>query len=176
MNTIRYLSRAAVVLACCGTLIPQSALAGTPAAAVAPRAARDIALTANGSLAGAIVNPAGQPLDGAVISLRRNGQEVARGVSNRQGGFEIAGLSSGVYDLAVGQQVTQVRLWTANAAPPVALKQAVIVAGDASRAQYGPSFCGLDIISLTTLTAAVGAVVISGIVLHEVQEIKDKSP
>lgn len=175
MRIVPYLTRAAVVLACCGILIPQAAVAGGPASPVS----RDVALTPSGSLTGALLTPAGQPLEGAVISLRRDQQEIARAVSNSQGAFEVSGLSSGVYELAVGQQSVQFRAWAAHIAPASALNQAVLVVGDAARGQEycpppGGACMGLDFITLTTLTAAIGAVVISAITLSKVNDLDNK--
>ena len=167
MKMVRCLTHAAVVLACCGLLLPQAALSAGPG----DRGVHDIALTPSGSLAGMLVNPNGQPLDGAVVSVRRGETEVARAVSNKQGAFEVAGMKSGVYDIAVGQQVASVRAWSSNIAPPGAREQAVIVVGDASRGQFAS---GLDFITLVTVASAVGAVTLSAITLAKVNDVEDK--
>lgn len=178
MNMVRCLTRAAVVLACCGILIPQGVQAAGPSQA----AARDVALNQTGSLQGVLLDSAGHPLEGAVVSVRQAGQEVGRAVSVANGSFEVAGLSSGAYQVAVGQQAADIRVWSQEIAPPTAQSQALLVVGNATRGQeYCPpaaaphhGFFGLDFITLTTLTAAVGAVVISAITLSKVNDIDDR--
>ena len=177
MNLVRCLTRAAVVLACCGLLFPQGLQAAGPAAAKA----HDVALTQAGALNGVLVNSAGQPVAGAVVSVRQGGKEVGRAVSAANGSFALAGLSNGAYQVAVGQQAANVRTWSQEIAPPTARSQAVLVVGSATRGQeYCPpaaapaGFFGLDCITLTTLTAAVGAVVISAITLSKVNDIDDR--
>lgn len=167
MKLVRCLTHAAVVLACCGLLMPQHAVAATPKAKAIP----DIALTANGSLTGHLVNPEGQPLDGAVVTIRHGGQEVAKAVSNAQGAFSVNGLSNGIYEVAVGQQSVPVRVWSAAAAPPTALTQAVIVVGGAAR---GQTLMGLDIITLWTLAASTGALVLSAVNQSDLNKLNKK--
>lgn len=170
MNIVRCLTRAAVVLACCGMLMPR-----VGNAAPVGKSSRDIALTANGSLSGQVLTTEGQPLDGAVIVINRGGKEVHRAVSRADGAFAVAGLGSGLYELQVGQQAIPVRLWTTDAAPPTALDQAIIVVGDGVRGEYcPPSLCGLDIITLWTLVASTGALVLSAINQSDLNDIEDK--
>jgi len=164
-------ARAACVLAVCGMLVPAGIQAAPPAKA---KPAKDVALSGNGSLTGALVTPEGQPLDGAVVSIRQGGKEVTQAVSDAKGTFQVAGLNNGVYELAVGQQVTSVRTWPANIAPPSATPQAVLVVGNASRAQYGSGMTGLDLVGLTTLGASVTAAVLSGVALSQINDVDNK--
>ncbi|WP_437204846.1 carboxypeptidase-like regulatory domain-containing protein [Planctomicrobium sp. SH664] len=178
MKLVRSLSRAACVLSVCGMLVPNAVIAAPAAPAKAAVAAKDVSLAPNGGLVGVLVNPTGQPVDGAVISVRRGGKEVAQTVSSAQGTFEVAGLSSGVYEVAVGQNANQIRVWPSNVAPPSASKQPVFVVGNATRGQYGTGLSGIDFISLTTLGASVTAAVLAGITLGKVNDVEDelKSP
>ena len=170
MNVFRCLTRAAVVLACCGLIMPQAAFAAPPA-----KASNDVALAANGTLTGVLLTKEGKPLDGAVVSVRRGGKEMGTAVSTTRGNFAVAGLSSGVYDVVVGEKVIPVRAWTAEVAPPNARAEALIVVGHVAR---GQEMMGMDIITLWTLTASTGALILAAINQADLNDIKDdlKSP
>lgn len=176
MKMLHRAMHAAVVLACCGLLAPSGAVAAAPQAA-AP--SRDVTLTGSGSLRGLVVNAEGRPLDGATIAILRNGEEVGRTVSRVDGSFEIVGMRGGVHEMAVAQQTVGVRLWTADAAPPAARDHAVLVVGNAVRGQdfvgdgFGPPL-GLDIITLWTVGASTGALVLTAINQADLNDIQDK--
>ncbi|MCA8998313.1 MAG: carboxypeptidase regulatory-like domain-containing protein [Planctomycetaceae bacterium] len=170
MNIVRCLTRAAVVLACCGILMPRVACA-----APVGKPNNDVALTANGALTGVLVTAEGQALDGATVLVRRGGQDVAKTVTNANGAFSFTGLGSGLYELQVGQQATLVRAWTPEVAPPTAKQHAVIVVGDAVRGEYcPPTLGGLDIITLWTLTASTGALILAAINQSDLNDIQDQ--
>jgi hypothetical protein len=167
MKMLQCLTHAAVVLACCGILMPQAAVAAGPPA----KPSNDVALTSDGTFTGRVLNSEGQPLDGAVVSIRQSGQEVARVVSTAEGTFSVAGLSSGVYEVAVGPQVAPVRVWPAEAAPPNAHSQALMVVGNAAR---GQSLVGLDIITLWTLGASTGALILAALNQSDLNSLDKK--
>lgn len=170
MNIVRCLTRAAVVLACCGMLMPR-----VGNAAPVGNSSRDISLTANGTLSGQVLTTEGLPLDGAVVVIHHGGKEVSRAVSRTDGAFAVAGLGSGLYELRVGQQAVPVRVWAPEAAPPTARDQAVIVVGDGVRGAYcPPTLGGLDIITLWTLVASTGALILSAINQSDLNDIEDK--
>lgn len=169
MKMVRCLTRAAVVLALCGMVTPPAAFADAP-----PAVTSDVALSPSGALAGVLVTPEGNPLDGAQLVMRRGDVEVARTATLKDGTFTVNGLSTGVYDLDVGEQTVQIRAWAANVAPPHARSQAVIPVGNAKRGQYGPSVMGLDIITIATLGGAVTGAVLGGISLSKINSIEDK--
>ncbi|MCA9081294.1 MAG: carboxypeptidase regulatory-like domain-containing protein [Planctomycetaceae bacterium] len=184
MKLLRNVTHAAVVLACCGLLMPQGAIAGPPAAA---KSHRDITLSATGMMSGNVVNSQGQPLDGAIVSVQRGGQELAKTVSDAQGNFRVAGMKSGVYEVAVGQQVVPVRCWTAEIAPPASQTQATFVVGPTVRGQEyvdggycPPDYCppggmmGLDLITLWTVGASTGALVLTAINQADLNKIQKK--
>lgn len=167
MKMLRTLTHAAVVLACCGILMPQAAVAaGSPA-----KPTNDVVLTGDGTFNGQVLTSEGRPLDGAVVSIRQGGQEVARAVSTAEGRFSVAGLSTGVYEVAVGPQAAPVRVWPAESAPPTARSQAIMVVGDAARAQ---SLVGLDIITLWTLGASTGALILAAINQSDLNSLDKK--
>lgn len=167
MKPSRLLLHAAVVLACSGLLLPQSVLAAGPDSQVY----RDVTLGAGESLSGNLVPPEGRPLDGAMVTLRQGKQVIATNVSDRNGTFAFSGVSSGVYEMVVGQQLVPVRVWPSSAAPPASVDQTVIVVGPTAR---GQGTAVLDIITITTVVASTGALVLSAINTSELSKLHDK--
>jgi len=181
MKMLKTLTHAAAVLAVCGMLVPQAAFA----APQQTKKSHDVALSGNGVLTGVLINAAGQPMDGAVVTIRQGDREIAKGVSNKQGTFQVANLSNGAYDIITGGKVIPVRAWSAQIAPPTARSQAVIVVGNAARGQeycppeYGGGggygdVMGLDIITLWTLTASTGALILAAINQSDLNDLEDK--
>lgn len=168
MKVIRSLAHAAVILACVGMITPRAAFSAGPA----PKISHDVCLSAGGAFSGVIVNAEGRPLDGAVVSVRQNGKEISKTVTTAQGAFSINGLGGGVYEVAVGPQVIPVRAWTVESAPPSAQEQAVIVIGNATRGQG--TIMGLDLITLWTLTASTGALVLAAVNQSDLNDVEDK--
>lgn len=172
MKMLRKAMHAAVVLACCGLLAPPGAFAAAPTTAPT---SRDITLTTTGSLRGSVLNGEGRPLDGAQVTVHRNGQEVARTVSRVDGSFEIAGMKNGVHELSVGQKVTAVRFWSSEIAPPASRDEAVLVVDNGVRGQdfMGP-LPGLDLITLWTVGASTGALVLTIVNQADLNDIQKK--
>lgn len=169
MLKLRSLTHAAVLLACVGLVVPRGAFAAGPAT---PPASNDVALSGNGTLSGVVVTSEGQPLDGAVVTVLQGERVVGRTTSNAHGVFALGGLSNGVYQVGVGQQVSTIRAWSASVAPPSARAQALVVVGNATRAQG--ELLGLDIITLWTLTASTGALILAAINQSDLNDLNDK--
>lgn len=90
---------------------------------------RDIALRSDGILAGIYVTKNGAPVRNGEVQLLQSGKSVITMRSNDNGEFIVRGLRGGLYQVATKEGIGQVRLWTANAAPPSARKGLVLVAG-----------------------------------------------
>ena len=95
----------------------------------------DVALDGHARANGQVVTSAGSPLSSATVVLQRDGCEVARTITNKSGGFTIAGLNGGLYQLTAvaasgntGQAVF--RFWSYQAAPPSAERQVQLVVSD----------------------------------------------
>lgn len=94
-----------------------------PAAADQPMATLQAARTVHaelvgGVLAGTLRDSRGQVIDGALIVARRDGQEVARTVTARDGRYRLVGLTSGRYDVTAGRTVVAYQVWERAIAPP----------------------------------------------------------
>lgn len=168
MKACRKLAHAAIVLACVGMIVPNGAMAAGPA----KTGVADVALATDGRLVGQVVSAEGRAIDGAVVTVRRSGHELVQAVTDKSGQFAVSGLDAGVYEVAVGQQVAAMRVWSADAAPPAARDRAVLVSGTTVRAQG--EFLGLDVITLWTVGAATGALIFSAINNSDIDDINDK--
>jgi len=169
-----------------GVAAPQCLLhAGEkPAAAkkAAPKVA-DVTLTQNGALAGAVVSEAGKPVDGAIVTLAKEGKPVAKTSTNAQGKFALASVKSGTYELKAGQTTRLVRLWNSDVAPPASAPKATLVVDSTVRAQNGyadpnadPYYeaGGLDFLSIATIGVATGGLAVGIVNQADLNDIKDK--
>lgn len=175
MKKLRMVNFAAASLACLGMLVPC-----TPATAATPdqetpiaqaKPVTDVALGAGGTLTGQVLDEQGVVLDGAVVSVAQGKADVATAVTDQQGQFVAAGLRGGVYRIVAGQGEGTFRLWAPGTAPPSAKETATVVSGnEVARGQLG----GLDIITLTTVTASVTAAILSAVALSEINDLEDQ--
>lgn len=160
MRTDTLLTKIASIAVCFGILLSGPVMAGSKGTI------KDVELTKDGTLYGQIYTPEGRVVPNATIQLRYQGKSVAAARSNEQGRFAISGVRGGAHDVVVGAVHSPVRLWANGAAPQVAT-QGIVVAADETiiRGQDGyyesPSGFGmLDVITLATVGAAVGALVV----------------
>ena len=152
------LSLAAVV----GIVLPAQINAAEPAAAAAPLAI-DVALDAEGSLAGMVVGTHGQPAAGAPVSLSAAGVGPIRVVTDDEGRFRVTGLRGGIYQIAAGERAVAFRVWTPAAAPPGAQRRVMLVIdGGTARGQTPlPDFVRSDAFLITAVVVAAIAIPIA---------------
>src|SRR5262249_30173227 len=130
MHAMKYrrLSLSLALTAVCGLVLPPSAIqaatpstpAGASQASSSARIIHDVALGADGTLLGIVVDSQGVPLAKVPVVVRQGTMESARTVTGADGRFLVRGLRGGVYDVAAGQGSGTFRLWAANTAPPTA--------------------------------------------------------
>ncbi|RLS58271.1 MAG: carboxypeptidase regulatory-like domain-containing protein [Planctomycetota bacterium] len=181
MKFSRKLTHAVVALACIGMVVPPAAFAA-PQAAVAVQKSRDVALQSSGALTGAVLSANAKPVDGAQVVLTQNGKPVAQVISKKDGTFSMPAVKAGVYEIAVGEAKAPIRVWKSETAPAHAARKMALAAEGVIRAQDGeyygdPNggvFGGLDIITLWTVTAATGALVLGAINQSDLNDINDK--
>ena len=131
-----------VTLATAGMVLPLHALqAAEPGGAARPAAARvavlDVALDADGVLSGVVQNAQGQPEPNTVVVIGHEQGKLAQTTTDAEGRFAFQGVRGGTYRLATGTGGIVCRVWTAEAAPPVANDGAMIVTNEAlARGQY----------------------------------------
>lgn len=129
----RCLRTLAVSLACVGWILPmtpsQVRAAEHTAASPARPMVHDLKLDQRNAFQGQLLNAAGQPLVDQALTLRTNGELVAQTKTDESGLFHFGDLRGGVYQIGIADAVVTCRVWTANAAPPAAKEQMLIVAG-----------------------------------------------
>ena len=99
-------------------------------AAQVPASARatDVALSATGTLAGAVVDTRGHARGKTAVEVRRGRRLVARALTDVNGRFAIDNLPGGLYQVRVDGTETLVRAWAAGTAPRTAAKQLPVIA------------------------------------------------
>jgi hypothetical protein len=147
MRTPKFPERCALFLAGLGLLIPRSAVFAEPLD-VGQRIV-DVALDSGGVFHGRVVNAEGQPVPRADVRMARDGVPVVSTSTNDQGGFDVAALQGGVYQVQVADKSHVLRLWAAQTAPPQAVAGFTIATGPVARGQgcttsscTGPGGCG----------------------------------
>lgn len=129
----------------------------------------DIALSAGGTLHGKVLSDQGQPLDGAVVTLRRGEAELGRVTSNADGNFEFANLRSGLYVVETPVAQRAIRAWSPEIAPPGAKQSVLMAQQTVMRGQLG----FLDPVSTTTLILGIAGVTLGGIAVADISDVKD---
>ncbi len=125
-----------VALVCIGLLVSQSVvLAGGPSRPLVT----DVSLVAQGLLVGQVVDSQGVGISNARVMVRQMDRDLVGTATDKTGRFAVSGLRSGTYQLVAANGQSTVRVWKANAAPPVAKPSVMIVSGsqEVIRAQFG---------------------------------------
>ncbi|GAB5441257.1 MAG: hypothetical protein Fues2KO_16060 [Fuerstiella sp.] len=179
MRTHTLLTRVTSVAVCLGIML------SGPVAFGAEGIIKDIELTQDGKLYGQVFTPQGKTVPEAVVQLRYKGAAVAAAKSNHQGQFVITGVRGGAHEVVVGPLRQPVRLWAQGSAPRSATKGMVvaidetIVRGQDVYCEPGASTAGfgmLDVITLATVGAAVGSLVVAIDNNNELEDIKAALP
>jgi len=133
MKLVAIMRGSVVVLASIGVLLPQLALgAGTvkPGQSVLSTAVRDVALQEGGLLKGQVLDTQGAAVAGIPVAVVLQGKPIATTKTDASGGFAVAGLGGGIYQIVTPQGGAAYRLWAPRTAPPAATTSALIVNGD----------------------------------------------
>lgn len=184
MRTHSFFTKLVTLSVCFGVMLSGPAFAG------ASSVIKDIALSDSGTLFGQVTNSAGQPMSDTLVRLRYQGKAVAVARSNNKGQFAINGVRPGAHDLSTGGLNTPVRVWKQGTAPKGALK-GILIAGEETviRGQdmyvedeycetcppgVGASGFGLlDVITLATVGAAVGGLVVGINNSNKIDDLED---
>lgn len=160
----RVLAMAAGVL----LLIPTLPVQAAPQAMHSVRTGTDLVLV-DGVLSGQLLSANGQAVAGAVVTVSRNGQEVARTVTLTDGSYQIKGLASGNHTVSLAGSQFPVRLWSKVAAPPAAKNQ-LTVTQTAVRGQFLDGDGNLIVTNIVIGSVAATAL---GLAIHEHLEHED---
>lgn len=166
MRTHTLLTKVTSLAVCFGVLLSGPVMAGSNGII------KDVELSKEGVLYGQVYTPQGQVVPNAVVQLRYQGTAVAAARCNPEGQFAISGVRGGAHEVVVGPLRNPVRLWAEGAAPKSATK-GMIVAIDETIVRGQDVYCEpgceptpagfgmLDVITLATVGAAVGALVVA---------------
>lgn len=140
-----------VGMACLCAMIPQSIMAAGTAKAPAAQKQKvvDVALGEGGRFAGRAIDKQGAPVEGAVVVIRSEAEEVARTITDKDGVYTVDNMRGGFYLVSAGQGAGMFRLWAPGTAPPAALNSATLVANSHAVQGQGPG--GMDAVSTLVL-------------------------
>ena len=128
-----------------------------------------------GKLNGKLLNANGKPVEGAVVTVAKNGKEVARTVTKVDGSYTVAELSSGNHTISMADGQFPVRLWS-KAAAPAAAKDQFTVSQTAVRGQFLDGE-GYPVWShVLPLGVAAAALIVGLVALDEANDKQPKSP
>jgi Carboxypeptidase regulatory-like domain len=144
-------------------ILPAVPAQAAPRAAQQVRQGTDLVLT-EGHLNGKLLNANGKPVEGAAVSVTKNGKVVANTVTQKDGSYTVAGLTSGTHTVSVAEGQFPVRLWSKETAPASARNQ-FTVAQTAVRGQYLDEYG-----NLIAVTVAVVALTVAIVALKEANE------
>jgi hypothetical protein len=122
---------ALVALALVNMMLPSSGFATEPIAEHARSAVSiiDVALSEDGILRGQVLDLQGAPMMQTTVAVVQQGEVMATTQTDAQGRYTFDGLNTGLYQVVTEQGLTVCRVWTAEAAPPSALAETLVVDG-----------------------------------------------
>lgn len=178
MKGLRLLKGAALGLAALGMILPpgqaRAASKDLPARKAPAPVVNDITMT-GGKLTGRVINAQGKAVDGATVTLRQGKNEVAKLVTDKDGGFAASNLRGGVYEIAAGQSTGVIRVWSEKTAPPSAKTQVMLVS-DPNNAVRGqdPYYYGVDPATVLIIAGVITGVVLGAVAVSQNADIKDR--
>ncbi|MDG2130421.1 MAG: carboxypeptidase-like regulatory domain-containing protein [Fuerstiella sp.] len=126
---------------------------------------RNVELATGEVLNGQFVNTAGQPLIGAVVTIRL-AKDIHKVTTDNAGRFSVRGLHGGQCLIHIGDKAFACRLWANGTAPPRSLKSIALVNSDSEDTLVRGQGIQDRIRSLTrSQQIALGAIVIGGTAL-----------
>jgi hypothetical protein len=127
MKLVKKFGYAAAILASSIIAVPQTIQAAETQIIRAQGKVVDIALHQGGLLVGQVVDASGKSQEGQQVAVIRGNEVVAKGVTAKDGQFQIAGLQGGTYQVQSNIGSTSCRFWAPQTAPPSAAKGLLMV-------------------------------------------------
>lgn len=115
-------------------IVPAMPVSAAPQVSQQTNRGTDVVLV-KGELTGKLLNANGKPVDGAVVSVSKNGKTVAKTTTKTDGSYTVKGLSSGNHTISMADGQFPVRLWSKETAPTSAKTQ-LTVSQTAVRGQF----------------------------------------
>ena len=127
MRFCRLFKGAAVALAMVNVVLPMSASAVDRDPPSAVLRIGDVALNEHGRLVGTVVNGNGELLADVRVTVTQEGRAVGRGLSDRQGRFQVENVRGGLCQVETVETTSVFRCWSSKAAPPSAAQEILVV-------------------------------------------------
>ena len=131
----------------------------------------DVALQEDGVIRGRVLKTDGSPVDGSRVVLKKGDRVVAAVISEADGQFKIKGLTSGVYQIETPTGHGVYRFWTSDAAPPSAMRQALLVSKEPVLRSQFRVFTPGETLALALGAAGLGVGIVA---LNEVNDLDSK--
>jgi hypothetical protein len=96
---------------------------------------RDIALGQGGVLSGKVLDAQGKAISNVPIQVQQEGHLIAHVVTDTSGQFSVRQLTGGIYSISTPNQQDSFRIWSADAAPPIAARAIEMTDGQIIRGQ-----------------------------------------
>jgi hypothetical protein len=176
---MKFVGRLTIAAACWGCLVSSGAAfaAGPKSDAAKPRqaapAVTDIALSAGNTFTGQVVDAQGHGVDGAAVSVRQGGKDIAKTTTSKEGYFSVTGLKGGTYEVEAGQGRGMYRFWATNTAPPSAQNQALLVS-DAKVVRGQLNFGTVPPITYAALGTGIAGTTLGAVNLSKLNNIQDQ--
>lgn len=181
MTSWKRLQQTLALIAGLGLLVPTTVLSEERApsdskSSEAPKVraiSPDIVLTSEGAFRGSLIDGSKKPMTQVTVTLKKDGQKVASVETDAKGVYTFPNLAQGAYQLEVQKQLVPIRVWKAAVAPPKALKQldmAYVPNQDVVRGQFGY----LDPVNTSLILLGVAGVVLGGVAVSEIKNVKDE--
>lgn len=162
-------------------MLPAAPVSAAPEVAKTATQGTDVALE-DGNLTGKILTSNGEPVDGAVVTLSKDGKEVGRTITKADGAYTIGGLNTGSYVLVTANGPVPVRLWSKAAAPTSAKTQLTVSQTAVRGASGGSNFTfmnqgmggPINMVPILTTGAIIGASTFGIIQYQEAQDLQDE--
>jgi hypothetical protein len=143
----------------------------------------DLALGADGTLEGWVVDSSGQPLPKQIVRLRSSGGRAAETSTDAAGRFAFRPRGGGVYGIETQGSVHFCRVWTAQAAPPAAHRGPLLLAAASAESvvrgqtpsSHVPPAAHHSWLTPYTASLILAGVVVGGVVLIAIDDDDDAS-
>ncbi len=167
MNKSDVFRMGAMWLAVLGMMSPSTVLGAPPAigqTSPATKTVRDIALGQGGTLSGRVLDSHGKAISNVPVQIHQDGHLVAHAVTDTSGQFSAPQLAGGVYSISSPNQQDTFRIWSADAAPPIATRaiemtDGQIVRGQCERCRVGGQCAGCRVGSPWLIALGIAAAI-----------------
>jgi hypothetical protein len=132
----------------------------------------DLRLNEQGMLCGSVLDAAGRPQADQIVLLHQQNATLAQARTDARGQFAFPHVRSGIYQVTATSGTALCRVWTHEAAPPLARDSLKLADGSTVMRGQQPLYCLFT--NPWVLGALIAAAVAIPIAVHEAQD--DSSP